>query len=200
MPIETFIFDLGNVLIDWDPAYLFRGYFGNEEELRYFLTEVCPLEWHGNQDAGRDIDEAVAERVREFPAWEAPIRAYYGRWREMFRGAIAGTVKLLEGLKDKDFRLYALSNWNAGLFPQTVADYPFLNWFDGILLSSEVGMRKPDRRIYAHLLEQYAIDPASAVFIDDREENVRAAEEMGIRGIIFRSPEQLTQEIFALLS
>ena len=200
MPVETFIFDLGNVLIDWDPAHLFRPYFGDEERLRFFLEHVCPLEWHGHQDAGRAIAEAVEERVKEFPDWEAPIRAYYGRWREMFRGPITGTVDLLEALKRQGFRLFALSNWNAGLFPQTVDDYPFLQWFDGILLSSDAGTRKPDPRIYARLLEQYGIDPASAVFIDDREENVRAAEGLGIRGIVFQNPEQLKQEIFPLLS
>ena len=200
MPIETFIFDLGNVLIDWDPAHLFRPYFGDEEKLHYFLEQVCPLEWHGHQDAGRDISEATEARVKEFPDWEDAIRAYYGRWREMFLGPITGTVDLLKQLKDNGFRLYALSNWNAGLFPQTVNDYPFLQVFDGILLSSEAGTRKPDPRIYRLLLDRYAIDPASAVFIDDREENVRAAERLGIRGIVFQGPGQLKQEIFTLLS
>jgi 2-haloacid dehalogenase len=141
------------------------------------------------------VNEATEELVQQHPHLESPIRAFYGRWREMFRGPIEGTVQILSQLKEKGYRLYALSNWSAELFPQSKDDFPFLQWFDDILLSGEVQLTKPDPRIYQLLLSKYGLKPEQVLFIDDRQANVQAALQLGIDSIVFESPEQLEQQL-----
>lgn len=198
MKIDTLLFDLGNVLVEWNPAYLYEKIFTNGEQLQYFLENICTGEWHTQQDAGRDIQEATEALVQQHPEWEPQIRAFYSRWKEMFRGAIEGSVEILRELKEKGYKLYALSNWNADLFKQTEADFPFLHLFDGIILSGEVKMVKPNIEIYTLLLHQFSIKPEQALFIDDRKDNIKAAQELGIRSILFQSPEGLREALTKL--
>lgn len=198
MKFNAIIFDLGNVLVDWNPAYLFDKLFTDKKAEAFFLGQVCNMDWHSRQDAGRSVEEATEARVAAFPEWEAPIRAYYGRWSEMFRGPIEGSVQLLRLLREKGYRTYALTNWNADLYRQSAENYPFLKWFDGKVISGEVGLIKPDPRIFEYLLNKYQLSAGQTLFIDDNTRNVEAAKALGLHGILFQSPEQLRQELMHL--
>ena len=192
------VFDLGGVLIDWNPRYLYRTLFGDEAEMEAFLAEVTTQEWNAQQDAGRPWSEAVEALVAMHPGRRDLIEAYWHRWPETLGGAIEGTVSILGELKARGVRTYALSNWSAETFPLARPRFPFLEWFDGILISGEAKLVKPDPRIFAHLLEKFGLEAGSTVFIDDSAANVRAATEAGLIAIRFESPEQLAQELSAL--
>lgn len=197
--IETVIFDLGGVLIDWNPDYVYRTIFNDETKMREFYNEICTSEWNEEQDAGRGLKEATEELVAKFPHEEKNIRAYYDRWEEMLRGEIEGTVEVLQRIKDRgDLKLYALTNWSAETFPVALKKFPFLHWFHGRLVSGEERMRKPFVEFYELLLSRFNINPHTAVYIDDNERNLKPAREMGIHTIHFTSPPQLAEELHAL--
>ena len=194
--IESVIFDLGGVLIDWNPDYVYRTIFNDETKMREFYTGVCTSEWNEEQDAGRGLKEATEELVARFPAEEKNIRAYYDRWEEMLKGEIEDTVKILEKIKDKNaVKLYALTNWSAETFPVALKRFEFLQWFEGRLVSGEEKMRKPFVEIYELLLKRFNINPATAVYIDDNERNLKAPRELGMHTILFKSPSQLEEEL-----
>ncbi|RYY98132.1 MAG: HAD family phosphatase [Chitinophagaceae bacterium] len=195
MKPDTIIWDLGNVLVDWSPRYLYDKLFTNKSEQDQFLEHVCNDEWHRRQDGGRPVAEGTEELVGQHPGLAHYIRAFYARWKEMFQGEIRESVDILRELHEKGFTQYALSNWSAELFGQTRGDFPFLSWFSGIVLSGAEGMTKPDAGIYRVLLERYSVNPATAVFIDDRAPNVRTALQLGMQGIVFTSPGQLRQDL-----
>lgn len=198
MTIETIIFDLGNVLVDWNPDHLYSKVFSDPKRKDYFFKEVCTEAWHAQQDAGRSTREATRELLQKFPEWAEEINAFYGRWQEMFKGPIDGSVAILKSIKESGYKTYALTNWSAELFEEALEQFPFFHWFDGRVVSGEEKLLKPDPRIYKILLDRFSIDPQSAVFIDDRKENVAAATALGIRSIQFTSPEQLREELAAL--
>lgn len=192
MTINTIIFDLGGVLIDWNPEYLFQKMIPDSERRQYFLQNVCNHDWNVAHDAGRPIAEGTALKIAEFPEWETEIRAYYGRWTEMLGGAIDETVYLLKELMDHpDYRVLALTNWSAETFPIALGMYDFLHWFEGIVVSGDEKTRKPFRDIYETLLNRYNVNPSEAVFIDDALVNIKGAEDVGISGIHFQSAQQL---------
>lgn len=196
MTIKAIIWDLGGVLIDWNPKYVFtETYFESAEKRDYFFTHICTNDWNEEQDAGRSIVEATQELVTAHPGWEKAIRDYYGRWTEMLKSPIYDTVDIFRHLKDSNkYKLYALTNWQANLFDIALVRYDFLHWFDGRVVSGEEKTRKPFPEFYQRLLTRYNINPAEALFIDDNLRNVKAAEELGIKSIHFQSPEQLKQE------
>ncbi len=194
--IDTVVFDLGGVLIDWNPRYLFRKIFDHTSEMEYFLREICSFDWNEQQDAGRPLSEATALLVERYPSYKMQIQAYYGRWEEMLGGAIEGTVAILETLFTQgSHRLYALTNWSHETFPVAQQQFRFLNLFEDILVSGEVKLKKPDPRIYQLLFDRFAIDPASSLFIDDSLRNVEAARTAGLNTIHFQSPQQLLHEL-----
>lgn len=197
--IESVIFDLGGVLIDWNPDYVYRTIFNDETKMREFYNEVCTSEWNEEQDAGRGLKEATEELVARFPDDEKNIRAFYDRWEEMLKGEIEDTVKVLKKIKDKNsVKLYALTNWSAETFPVALKRFEFLQWFDGRLVSGEEKMRKPFVEIYELLLKRFNINPATAVYIDDNERNLKTPSELGMHAILFKSPSQLEEELKAL--
>jgi len=197
--IDTIIFDLGGVLIDWNPMYVFGNYFDSQEKRDYFFQRICTSEWNEEQDAGRSIVEATQELVEKFPDWEQPIRDYYGRWTEMLKAPIPETVEIFRQLKESGrYRLYALTNWQAGLFDIALVRYNFLHWFDGRVVSGEEKTRKPFPEFYQRLLDRYDVSPSAALFIDDSLRNVKGAEDVGIKGIHFRSPQQLKESLSQL--
>ncbi len=197
--VETLLFDLGNVLIKWDPKRVYRTIFKTEEEVDKFLAEVCTMDWNEQQDAGRTIAEANQILIKKFPQYQTEIEAYYGRWTEMLGGAIEGTVALLEEIKEsRKYRLYALTNWSAETFPEALKRYEFLQYFKEILVSGKEGMKKPSAEIYELALSRFGIDPATTIFIDDSAKNVTGAEAVGIQAIHFKSPEQLRDELTQL--
>ncbi len=190
--INTIIFDLGGVLIDWNPEYVFREVIPDPERRRFFFENICTHDWNVEQDAGRPIAEATEMLVTEFPEWESEIRAYYGRWEEMLGGPIHETVELLRELRDRqEHRLLALTNWSGETFPVALSRYDFLQWFEGIVVSGDEKTRKPFADIYEILLDRYEVVPEEAVFIDDSLKNVEGAEIVGINGIHFQGTAQL---------
>lgn len=195
--IKTVVFDLGGVLIDHDPRYLYRKLIPEEAEMTAFLTDVCHHDWNEMQDAGRPLSEATAERVALFPEQAELIEAYYGRWVEMLDGAVDGSVEILAELKGSGTPLYALTNFSAETFEIAKPLYDFLDWFDGILVSGEEKLIKPDPRIYALLLDRYGLNAEGSVFIDDRADNVKAARDMGFHAIQFRGAEVLRRDLSA---
>ena len=198
--INTIIFDLGKVLINWDPRNLYRKIFGDEKEMEDFLSGICTMDWNEQQDAGRSWQEGIDLLVPVFPKYEKEINAYFDRWEEMLSGEISGTVEILEALKASGkYRIYGLTNWSSETFPIAVKQFDFLNWFDGILVSGDEGIKKPDPAIYKLLLDRYQINSKQAVFIDDSLRNVVAAEKIGITSIHFTDPEALEKSLHTLL-
>lgn len=193
--INTIIFDLGNVLINWSPYHVFNEtYFDSLEKRDYFLQHICTMDWNEKQDEGRSIVEATQELIGQFPDWEQPIRDYYGRWTEMLHGPIDESVEIFRRLKESGkYKIYALTNWETGLFDIALVRYNFLHWFDGRVVSGEEKTRKPFPQFYHILLNRYQVKPSAAIFIDDNLKNVRAAEALGINSIQFQSPAQLEQ-------
>jgi 2-haloacid dehalogenase len=200
MSINTIVFDLGGVLIDWNPRYLYRKIFETEAEIESFLNNICLYEWNVEQDAGRTLAEGTELLVAKHPDWEQEIRAYYGRWEEMLGGEIMGTVEILESLKYGGYRILGLTNWSAETFPIAYKRYDFFKHFEGIVVSGDEKIVKPDPRIYQTLIDRYQVDPAKAVFIDDSPKNVQGAIEKGMHGIRFLSPMQIREELADLLN
>lgn len=197
--INTIVFDLGGVLIDWNPEYLYSRIFPNEEERRWFLSTICTLDWNEAQDAGRSLKEGTEWLVKKFPEHEASIRAYYGRWKEMLGGPIHETVEIFRQLKfHTHLKLYALTNWSAETFPVALELYDFLHWFDGRLVSGEEKTRKPFPEIYKLLIDRFGIDPKKAIYVDDNIRNVLPARELGFYGIHFRTPKLFKEELKGL--
>ena len=194
----TVTFDLGGVLIDWNPRYLYRQLFHDDEEMERFLAEVTTQEWNAQQDAGRSWADAVEVLTAEFPDHRDLIDAYHTRWPEMLGDAIHGTVAILEELRGRGVRLYALSNWSAETFPVARERYPFLGWFDGIVISGEVKAAKPDVRIFQVLIDRHEIEPAETVFVDDNEPNVTTAIAMGFIGLRFHDADALRADLVGL--
>lgn len=194
--ITTIIFDLGGVLIDWNPRYVYRQIFEDEKKIDWFFETICTSDWNENQDAGRSLQEATEELVAQYPEYEKEVRAYYGRWEEMLGGPIHETVEILRSLKQENkFRFYALTNWSAETFPVALQRYDFLGWFDGIVMSGEEKTRKPFPEIYQTLLNRFNVKASEAVFIDDSLRNIKGAEAVGINGIHFRSAQQLQNDL-----
>lgn len=193
------VFDLGGVLIDWNPRHLYRKLFdGDEAAMERFLAEICTNEWNLQQDAGRSFAEACAALVERHPAQRDLIEAFHGRWIEMIGGPIDGTVAILAELKAKGAPLYALTNWSAETFPLARDRYDFLRWFRGTVVSGVEKLVKPDPRIYRLLLERYDIDPAASVYVDDNPVNAQAATDLGLHGIHFTDPAALRAEFARL--
>jgi len=201
-PPTAVVFDLGGVLIDWNPRYLYRKLFDDEAAMETFLADVVSPEWNGQQDSGRTWAEAVEVLSHEHPEQRDLIAAYWHRWQETLGDAIAPTVAILEELREAGVRLYALSNWSAETFPVARPRYPFLDWFDGIVISGEEKVAKPEPAIFRHLLDRYGLEPATTVFIDDSEANVRAAAAEGIVSLRFVDAATLREDLrrFGLLA
>jgi 2-haloacid dehalogenase len=190
------VFDLGGVLIDWNPRYLYRKLFdGDDAAMEHFLANICTSNWNAQQDAGRTLAEACAILKRDHPAHAKFIDAWLERYDEMLAGPIHGTVDLLDELRTRGVPIYALSNWSAETFPAALKRFEFLGWFHGTLLSGNVRLLKPDPRIYRLLFETHAIDPARAVYIDDLAANVDTASALGMHGIRFTDPDALRGEL-----
>jgi 2-haloacid dehalogenase len=193
------VFDLGGVLIDWNPRYLYRKLFdGDTEAMEEFLATVCTESWNEQQDAGRTFADACASLKLVNPRKASLIDAWVQRYDEMLAGPIAGTVDILTKLHSRRVPLYALSNWSAETFPIALKRFEFLKWFRGVMLSGEVKLLKPDPRIFRLFLETFGIDPALSVYIDDREANVEAAIASGMHGIVFRDAATLGAELTGL--
>jgi 2-haloacid dehalogenase len=199
--IDTIIFDLGGVLVDWKPEYLYRKLFNNnEQKVQWFLNNVCTPEWNIEQDAGRTIVEANALKIAEFPEYKQEIISFYKRWDEMFTGPIKENLKLFKELKaSKKFKIYALTNWSAEKWDEGVNLFPFFKDFDGVVVSGQEKLRKPFPEIYELILKRYAIKPEKAVFIDDNIENIATANSLKINGIHHKKNLDLAKKLNSLI-
>ena len=196
MEIKAIIFDLGGVLIDWNPAYLFDKLIPDEAKRKQFFEEICTTAWNEEQDAGRSLQEATQMLVDQHPEWQEYIEAYYGRWEEMLAGPIQGTVAIFRELKERNqYPIYALTNWSAELFPVALRKFDFLHWFDGRVVSGEEKSRKPYPEFYKLTLNRFNLKAQETLFIDDNLRNVEAAEALGIQCIRFENPGQLRAEL-----
>jgi 2-haloacid dehalogenase len=194
--IKNVVFDLGGVLIDWNPKYLYRKIFSTEQQVEWFLDNICTGVWNSGQDEGRSMEEATKILVDQHPQYTLEISAYYQRWTEMLNGPLEGTKKILETLKaNGTHRLLALTNWSAESFPTALEMFDFLHWFEGIVVSGDEKLIKPDPRIYQLLFERYKIKPEESIFIDDSIMNVEAASKLGMNGIHFVKPELLKHKL-----
>ena len=185
------VFDLGMVLIEWDPRHLYRKVFDDPEKMEWFLATVCHPEWNMEQDRGRSFAEAVIEAKARHPDFAAEIEAFHLRWHEMVPGAIAGSVDILETLHKKGVPLYAITNWNGDKFRETKLRFPFLNLFKDIVVSGDEGLIKPGQEIFQVLLQRNGLEAELCVFIDDSLKNVKGAEAVGMKAIHFTSPQSL---------
>jgi 2-haloacid dehalogenase len=193
--IKNVIFDIGAVLVDWNPRYYYRTVIKDEARIEKFLTEVATFEFNHTLDLGRPWEEARAELMARAPEYEDMIDDYWHQWLHMFSGPIHETVDILMDIKRRGYPLYALSNWNDVKFPIAQKEFPFLGLFDGRIVSGEVKIAKPDPRIYQLLLDTYKLNPRESLFIDDRLDNVEAARALGIEAIQFINPRQLEADL-----
>ena len=197
--INTIIFDLGGVLVDWNPKYVYKTIFQDEKDMDWFFQNICTFEWNEEQDAGRTIAEANDFLIKKYPDHETNIRAYYDRWEEMLGGPIEETVEILRELKrNSELKLYALTNWSAETFPIALNRYEFLHWFDGRIVSGEEKLRKPFPEIYQRLVKKFSIDPTTSLYLDDNTRNLVPAKNLGMETIHFQNPTQFRTELMTL--
>jgi 2-haloacid dehalogenase len=189
------VFDLGGVLLDWDPRHLYRKLFDDEAAMDRFLNEVCTMEWHHAHDLGVPPEETMPPLIAAHPGQAELIRAWTERSEEMLGDPIEPTVEILRELKANGVPVYALTNMESWTYPGRRERYPFLRWFDGTIVSGDEGVAKPDPRIFKLLLERFHLNPASTLFIDDKPNNVAAARDIGIQSIVFESPENLRRTL-----
>jgi 2-haloacid dehalogenase len=185
------VFDLGGVLLDWNPRYLYRKLFDDEAEMERFLREVCTLDWHRAHDLGVPPEETSAPLAAAYPEHAERIWAWTQRTEEMLSGPIDGTVEILRELRAGGVPCYALTNMETWTYPGRRERYPFLTWFDGTVVSGFEGIAKPDPRIFELLLDRFGLTAANTLLIDDSPVNVRAARAAGMQAVEFQSPEAL---------
>jgi 2-haloacid dehalogenase len=192
------VFDLGKVLIEWDPRYVYRKVFANPEKMEWFLSHVCSNEWNLAQDGGRSFDDGVVEATGRFPEYAAEIAMYRDRWMDMVPGAIEGSVQILEELHRRGVPLYAITNWNGDTFRATRSRFSFLNLFRDVVVSGDEKIIKPDPAIFDLLAKRNGISLTDSLFIDDSLKNVAGAEAVGMQGHHFTTPESLRDKLLQL--
>ena len=195
--IRNIVFDFGGVLVDWDPEYLFKDVFSDRSELDHFLDNICTPDWNEQQDAGRSLSEAIRTLQERHPKYRNEIRLYYDEWTTMLGGPIEPNVALLKPLK-VNYRLFGLTNWSAETFPIAYDLYPLFGEFEGIVISGEERLAKPDERIYMVLLERYGLASAECLFIDDNARNIRTAKGLGFHTIHLQNDVSLKEELTRL--
>ncbi|WP_417515670.1 HAD family hydrolase [Minwuia sp.] len=189
---DTVLFDLGNVLVDWNPRHLYRKVFhGRPNEMEYFLAHICNQAWNERHDAGERFQDNVAHLSAQHPWYAAEIRAYWDRWHETMNGPVDGTVTLLRRLHDRGTAVHALTNWSAETFPFAERKFDWLDLFGHIVVSGRIGMKKPDAEIFLHAVEACGLVPAKTLFVDDGQRNTDAADRLGFHTHLFREPAGL---------
>jgi 2-haloacid dehalogenase len=194
-PIRAVVFDLGGVLLDWDPRYLYRKLFTDESEMERFLGELCTPQWHDPHDRGVPTARSCADLAARFPDRADLIWAWAERSEEMIAGEIPASVDVLRDVVATGLPCFALTNMEAETYPRRVARFPFLGWFDGTVVSGFEGVAKPDREIFERVLTRFALDPSTTLMIDNAVENIEAARQVGMQTILFRSPRQLRRRL-----
>jgi 2-haloacid dehalogenase len=195
--IENIIFDFGGVLVDWNPRHLYKDHFKEYSEMEHFLRTVCTDEWNAEQDRGRTLFEGTTLLQQRFPEYRSLIQLFYDQWEIMLKSDIPETVALLHKLKTR-YKIYGLTNWSAETIPIAYKRFPFFKEFDGIVVSGEEKMIKPGREIFQVLFNRYNLNAERSIFIDDNLANIKAAEEIGLYAIHFKSAGQLEERLNAI--
>lgn len=195
MKIDNIVFDFGGVLLDWNPRYLFEDLFDDEKEMEYFLSNVCTLDWNAHQDAGRSLAEGTKLLQAQFPEYKLMIQKYYDHWEIMLKDQIPENTKLLKPLKDLEYRLFGLTNWSGETFPIALKRYAFFEAFEGIVVSGNEKMIKPNKEIFHLLINRHDINPEHSIFIDDNSDNIQAAREIGFHTIHYEGNVNLEHEL-----
>lgn len=193
--MKNIVFDFGGVLVDWNPHHLYDKYFGSREKAEWFLNNICLYSWNLQMDGGKPFAEGVAELQAEHPEWSEAIAIYHTRWIEMMNGEIEGMASVIRRLKMAGYGVYGLTNWSAETFPMVRDTYPVFQEFDGIVVSGEEHLLKPDAAMYKCLLERYALQAEESLFVDDNADNVAGARNVGMKAIQFTSAEELEREL-----
>jgi len=180
-PARAVVFDLGGVLVDWNPRHLYRRMFADEREMEEFLATVCTQSWNEEQDLGRPFAEGVQLLIERHPHRAKEIRAYDERWDEMLKGPIDDSVVLLGELRERGVSLFALTNWSAEKFPVSCSRFAFFDWFEGIMVSGEERLKKPDPQIFRLAVQRFGLDPVVTLLVDDSAPNIAAAAQLGFR-------------------
>lgn len=189
--VKNIVFDFGGVLIDWNPRYLYDGYFGDEAKSRWFIENICTGEWNARMDGGKPFAEGVAELAAIYPEWADAIGVYRSSWMEMVGGEVEGTADVVRRLKEAGYGVYGLTNWSGETFPAVRDRYSVFSLLDGIVVSGDEHLLKPDPRIYRCLLDRYSLPPEESLFTDDNEANVAGARAVGMQGLRFESAARL---------
>ncbi|MGA2520351.1 MAG: HAD-IA family hydrolase [Acidimicrobiales bacterium] len=191
--IDVVVFDVGGVLVDWDPRHLYRKIFSDADRMESFLGEVCTPSWHAQHDLGVPLSSSIPALVSAFPEWSEEIHAWEDRFEEMWNGPVPGSVEVFAALRASNSRvpIYAATNWGSDNWRIAKTLFPFLHWFDGEVVSGDVQLLKPDPRFFDLLVRRFNLTPSSTLYVDDNPENVRAASQKGLVARHFTSPERL---------
>lgn len=193
--IKNIIFDFGGVLVDWNSHHLYDTYFGDKDSADWFLSNICTMDWNMQMDAGKPFEQGVAEKIAQYPQWEKEIRLYWERWIDMMGDTIPCMYDWILQLKQQGYAIYGLTNWSTETFIQVKDKYSIFQLMDGIVMSGEERVTKPDAKIYHILLNRYQLAPEECVFFDDNLNNVIAAQNIGIHAVQFQSTEQAKREL-----
>lgn len=193
--IKNIIFDFGGVLVDWNPHHLYDSYFGDVDSAEWFLKNICTMDWNVQMDAGKPFQQGIEEKITEYPKWEREIRLYWERWIDMMGETIPNMYDWILQLKQEGYAIYGLTNWSIETFPLVKDKYAIFKLMDGIVMSGEEKVTKPDPKIYNILLDRYQLLPDECVFFDDNINNVIAARHIGIHAIQFQSMEQAKESL-----
>jgi 2-haloacid dehalogenase len=194
-PIEAVVFDVGGVLLDWNPRHLYRKLFADESEMEMFLTEICSPAWHAPHDRGVSTAASCEELASRYPEYSELIWAWSRRSEEMIGGVDTGTVEVLRAVRETGLPCYALTNMEAETYPLRLRRFPFLRWFDGTVVSGQEGVAKPDPAIFTRLLDRFGLMAKTTLMIDDTQENLYAASKLGMQTIQFRSSRELRTQL-----
>lgn len=197
--IRNIIFDFGAVLVDWNPHYVYDPYFGDPEKATWFIENICTAAWNKELDGGKPFSQGVAELSAQYPEWAPEIELYHRNWKKMMGGAIPGMYDLVADLKQAGYGIYGLTNWASETFYTIVDDYPVFSLLDGMVVSGDVRLLKPDAAIFNCLLDKYGLKAEESVFIDDNAENVDGAIAAGLSAIRFTGAAALREELAHLL-
>ncbi len=195
MLIDKYIFDLGKVIVKFKVENLFKKFFKTDREIKYFLNNICTWDWHIQQDTKYDTSKAADSLIKKYPNYKIPIEAFYGRFLEMIDGIYEENLKIALNLKKKGKKIYILSNFPGDQFDNFMKQNKFLNEFDDMIISGKVGLKKPDKKIYELAIRKFDCNPNKTLFIDDRPENTKAAQNFGINIITLDDPSKLKDYI-----
>jgi 2-haloacid dehalogenase len=198
--ITNIVFDFGGVLLDWNPRYFYRTFFWDEKEMEHFLANICTDEWNAEQDRGRPFSEGITLLQSQHPEYREAIQLFADKWEDMLNSEIPDSVRLLQELKEQNYRIWGLTNWSAETIQVTYRRYDFFKLFDGIVVSGEEKMIKPDKRIYKVLLDRYQLDAEESIFIDDNPANIETARELGFNAILFDNIANVREQLSEIIN